>query len=198
MASARWRNDPQGLGFKLARYKIISKLLDGQKQVLEIGCADGWASTIVARKVQSYIASDFDPNWETWVKNSVGLEPSFHGFEVIDFTTNYREIQVSSIFALDVLEHIDPAVEKQFISNICSSLHQEGLAIFGVPSIESQRYASEKSKQGHVNCKTAVDLKRFLEQFFTQVLILSVNDEMVHLGFLPMSHYLIAICFGKR
>lgn len=55
---------------------------------------------------------------------------------------------------MDVLEHIGPNDEADFLSNICKSLRPNGAAIIGMPSIESQVYASPASKAGHVNCKS--------------------------------------------
>ena len=75
-----------------------------------------------------------------------------------------------------------------------ANIEENGVAIFGIPSQESQKYASEISRQGHVNCKTGDELKSSLTRFFNNVFIFSMNDEVVHTGFLPLSHYLIALC----
>ena len=66
-----------------------------------------------------------------------------------------------------------------------------------MPSIESQKYASYKSKIGHINCKTGDDLKNLFEKFFYNVFLFSMNDEVVHTGFNKMAHYLIALCTNK-
>jgi hypothetical protein len=63
-----------------------------------------------------------------------------------------------------------------------------------VPSLESQTYASVQSKLGHVNCKTGKDLQDMFERYFHNVFLFSMNDEVVHTGFTPMAHYLIAVC----
>lgn len=70
--------------------------------------------------------------------------------------------------------------------------------IIGMPSHESQAYASPQSKAGHVNCKSGKDLKALMRHYFNQVFLFSMNDEVVHTGFYPMAHYLIAVCCGKR
>ena len=48
MTSHAWRDDPKRLGFTLARYKFVAKMLAGYEQVLEVGCGDGFASVVVA------------------------------------------------------------------------------------------------------------------------------------------------------
>ena len=70
--------------------------------------------------------------------------------------------------------------------------------IIGIPSLESQVHASPQSKEGHVNCKSGKDLKRLLERFFYNVFLFSMNDEVVHTGFYPMAHYLLAVCATQR
>jgi len=68
----------------------------------------------------------------------------------------------------------------------------------GMPSLESQAHASPQSKEGHVNCKTGKDLKRLMQDYFHNVFLFSMNDEVVHTGFYPMAHYLIAVCTTLR
>ena len=72
-----------------------------------------------------------------------------------------------------------------------------GVAIIGSPSLQSQAYASEGSKAGHVNCKDGKEYKRVMERHFENVFLFSMNDEVVHTGFTPMAHYLFALCVGR-
>lgn len=73
-----------------------------------------------------------------------------------------------------------------------------GALILGIPSLESQVYASEGSKMEHVNCKSGEDFKEFCKKYFHHVFVFSVNDEVVHTGFYPMAHYLFALCVGVK
>ena len=101
-------------------------------------------------------------------------------------------------FILDVLEHIQPSDEDRFIKNTLDSLKLNGSLIIGMPSIESQKYASAPSKAGHVNCKSAEDFKKLMEKYFYNVFIFSMNDEVLHTGFYQMSHYLFTLCCNKK
>jgi hypothetical protein len=101
-------------------------------------------------------------------------------------------------YALDVLEHIPPEHEHRFLSNMVQSLHQHGTLIIGMPSIQSQAYASAPSKEGHVNCKDGNNLKAVLHQHFHNVFVFSMNDEVIHTGFYPMAHYLLALCCTRK
>jgi cyclopropane fatty-acyl-phospholipid synthase-like methyltransferase len=103
-----------------------------------------------------------------------------------------------AIYSLDVLEHIHPDNEVRFVTHMLQSLDEHGVMIVGMPSLESQAYASPQSKSGHVNCKSGDDLKTLLKRYFHNVFLFSMNDETVHTGFYPMAHYLIALCCGKK
>ena len=98
------------------------------------------------------------------------------------------------IYLLDVLEHISQEDEDLFIRNILPALDPQGSLIIGMPSLPSQQYASEISRMGHVNCKSGEDLSTLMKNYFTNVSIFSMNDEVVHTGFWDMSHYLFAVC----
>jgi hypothetical protein len=97
-----------------------------------------------------------------------------------------------------VIEHIPASDEDRFVANIAGSIVSPGVAIIGLPSLESQPYASPLSKEGHVNCKSAPDLKRLMLRHFHGVFIISMNDEVVHTGFYALAHYLFALCVGKQ
>lgn len=198
MSSQAWYDDPRQTVFTMARYKFVSKMLDGKKNVAEIGCGDGFWSRIVRQTVDKLTVTDFDPlfiedidkrNPDRWKINS-------YVYDVL--SEKPMKDQYDAIYSLDVLEHIEPSKETIFIDNVLSSLDTNGVFIAGMPSLESQKYASEVSKAGHINCKTGADFKMLLEKYFTNVFLFSMNDEVVHTGFSPMAHYLLVICCNKK
>ncbi len=115
-----------------------------------------------------------------------------------DMLAGPYEGQFGGIYSLDVLEHIEPAAEDRFLTNILASLSDDGAAIIGIPSLESQEYASEYSRMGHINCKEQPAFKELMKRFFRNVFMFSMNDELVHTGYSKMAHYNIALCCGKR
>jgi len=102
------------------------------------------------------------------------------------------------IYSLDVIEHISREDEHAYLANLRGSLDDDGVLVIGSPSLESQQYASPQSKAGHINCKSGAELKSLMERYFHNVFLFSMNDEVVHTGFYPMAHYLIAVCCGKK
>ncbi len=192
-----WNDDPRRLVFTLARYKFVAKMLSGKNSVLEVGCGDAFASRIVKQEVRNLVAIDFDPVFLADIEER--KDPSWPmKCAVHDILSGPFPGVFEAIYSLDVLEHIQPEQEDLFLHNILGSLDKHGVLIIGMPSIESQVYASPQSKVGHVNCKTGKDLKSWLERHFYNVFLFSMNDEVVHTGFSPMAHYLIAICTTRR
>jgi len=193
MSSFTWRSDPKRLLFVLARYKFVSKMLENEDNVLEIGCGDAWASRIVKQQVKRLTVSDFDP---IFVEEARRQYQNLKDVEFMqnDFVERPSINKFDAIYLLDVLEHVNPADEDRLLLNVSKSLNTErGIVIIGIPSIESQQYASKESSDGHVNCKTGEDLKKFGKKYFRYNYLFSMNDEVVHTGFIKMAHYLILV-----
>ena len=188
-----WHDDPRRLVFTLSRYKFVAKLLAGKQRALEVGCGDAFASRIVKQEVESLTVLDFDPIFVADIQSRADPLWPMHS-AVHDMLSGPYPGTFDAIYSLDVLEHIEQANEMQFVENIIRSLSANGVLIVGMPSLESQAYASVQSKLGHVNCKSGKDLKTLFERYFHNVFLFSMNDEVVHTGFTPLAHYVIAVC----
>jgi 2-polyprenyl-3-methyl-5-hydroxy-6-metoxy-1,4-benzoquinol methylase len=197
MHSHSWDTDPKHLLFTFSRYKFVAKLLAGRKSVLEIGCADAFASRLVRQTVQKLTVSDFDPAWIAEARRQ-SRSPWDFASVVHNFLESPLLNHFDGVYALDVLEHIPPAEEVEFLRHICASLDEDGVLILGTPSLQSQVHASPASKEGHVNVKDGEALKASLLAFFRTVFVFSMNDEIVHTGYYPMAHYLLAVGCHKR
>lgn len=197
MNNVVWHEDPKRLVFTLSRYKFVAKMLTGKQQVAEIGCGDGFGSRIVRQEVGNLLITDYDPYFIQKFKEQESdqwpIESKTH-----DILTAPLLSKVDAIYSLDVLEHIIPDLESAFLANICLSLRDNGCAIIGMPSLESQLYASPASRDGHVNCKSGKNLQDLLRQYFENVFLFSMNDEVVHTGFSKMAHYLLALCVTPK
>jgi 2-polyprenyl-3-methyl-5-hydroxy-6-metoxy-1,4-benzoquinol methylase len=193
MINQAWRDDPKRLAFTFARYKFVAKMLSGRKHVLEIGCADAFCTRIVQQSVERVTVTDFDPVFIADVKSRMDPKWSFADAFVHDMLAGPLPERYDAAYALDVLEHIDAKREHDFLRNLVLSLTPDGVAIIGMPSLESQDHASAPSKIGHVNCKSGDALKSALQQHFHTVFVFSMNDEIVHTGFFPMAQYLLGV-----
>ena len=197
MNSTVWHEDPKRLVFTLSRYKFVSKMLRGKNRVAEIGCGDGFGARIVKQEVGQLTITDYDSYFIKRFEDIISEEWPISAVEH-NILEGPLEQKFDAIYSLDVMEHIHSENEHVFIKNIIDSVKNSGVVIIGMPSLESQMYASPGSKAGHVNCKSGKNLKSLMESFFHNVFLFSMNDEVVHTGFEKMAHYIIVVCTSKK
>jgi len=194
-----WRNDPRHLCFLLSRYKFCAKMLTGKDKVLEIGCGDAFGLPVVKQTVGEVHGIDFE---RIVVEDNIRRfeEEEIWGvsFGVHDITDASLKEQFDAAYSLDVIEHIPQEQEKIFMTNISNSLKDQGVFIIGTPNITANQFASEYSREGHVNLKSSKTLHELMSFYFHNVFDFSMNDEVVHTGFAPMAHYLFCIGTGKK
>jgi len=197
MSNQTWHDDPKRLGFLLARYKFVAKMLQGRQHVVEIGSADAFGTRVVQQHVGHVTAVDVDPVFVSDI--NVRMNPEWE-MDVIkhDILKCPLNRTYDAVYTLDLLEHIEPEKEDVFIENIRGSIGPNGVVIVGSPTIHSQPYASSPSRAGHVNCKDYEGMKILLEKYFYNVFIFSMNDEVVHTGFSKMSNYFLALACTVR
>ncbi|MBT3332021.1 MAG: methyltransferase domain-containing protein [Rhodospirillaceae bacterium] len=197
MTNQIWRDDPRRMAILLSRYKFVAKMLSGKRRVVEVGCGDAFGSRVVLQETGELTVLDIDPVFIQDIEQRMHpdwpMTPAVH-----DMMSGPYPGIFDAAYSLDVLEHIPQADEETFLRNITTSLNSDGVMIVGMPSLDSQDYASPQSKAGHINCKNGGDFKALMEKFFDNVFVFSMNDEVVHTGFWPMAHYYLALCCGKR
>ena len=205
MHAASFATDPKHLGFVLARYKFVAKMLTGRGHVLEVGCGDTTGARLVGSMVRELVGIDKDlrsdpciPVFLHDMRDGAFLRPSPSFLKSGDAFVLENDGRWDGIYALDVLEHVPPADEDRFLDNVVASLTSDGAVIIGMPSQESQVHASELSRAYHVNCKTEDGLRATLQRHFRNVFLFGMNDETLHTGFGAMAHYRLALCSGPR
>lgn len=192
-----WYDDPRRLVFSLARYKFVAKMLAGRASVLELGCGDAFCAPIVAQAVEKLTVVDFD---EAYIADArARMRERWHfAALVVDVMNAPLPGRHDGIYALDVLEHIPREAEDRVMRRIVDALEPNGAVIIGMPSLESQAYASPASKAGHINCKTEPELRTLMQRHFDNVFLFAMNDEVVHTGYGPMAHYRLALACGPH
>jgi len=200
MSSFTYNDDPKRLCFVLSRYKFVAKIFNGYSSVLEVGCGDAFGSRLVRQHVDSMTVSDMDSR----MIDSISARPiparfslSTHVWDPVTDKNPFRQ-RFDGVFALDVLEHVPSDVEHRFLRRLLEPLAKTGTLVLGMPSIESQVYASPASKAGHINCKTQEDLVSFCRNYFDCVFAFSMNDEVVHTGYSRMANYIFVVCSMKK
>jgi len=194
-------NDPKHMCFVLSRYKFCAKILEGKKRILEIGCGDAFGTPIVAQDADYLLAIDSDVRLIEGNKkrlkdlNKIAFQ-NLNICEVVPIP--YGVFPFDGIFSIDVIEHLDPCLEESFMKNSCRFLKKNGICIIGTPNITARKWATPRSSVQHINLKGLPGLRKLLHQYFQNVLIFSMNDEMVHTGYGPMAHYLFGVGIGLK
>jgi hypothetical protein len=192
-----WYDDPRRLVFSMARYKFVAKMFAGRASVLEVGCGDAFCAPIVRQAVGKLTVADFDESYIADAKARMKDRWIFDAV-VVDITKSPLPGRYDGIYSLDVLEHIPRDEEERVMRRIVDAIEPHGAVIIGMPSLESQTYASPPSKAGHINCKTEPELRALMQDHFENVFMFAMNDEVVHTGFGPMAHYRLALACGPR
>ncbi len=189
MHAASFESDPKHLGFVLARYQFVAKMIAGADNVLEVGCGDGTGARVVKPSVGHLVGVDLE--------DQPHYPGNFRQWDIIKAPLDFY-VTLDAVFALDFLEHIEPRLEWATLKNMTHNLGEHGTCIIGMPSYESQPYASALSKQHHVNCKTEEGLRATMKRHFHSVFLFGMNDSTLHTGYGPMCQYRLALCTGKR
>ncbi len=119
-------------------------------------------------------------------------------FKEFDKTNAVHKELFDAAYALDVIEHLDPKMESKWLNSIISCLHDDAIFILGTPNKAARKHASAASKIAHINLKDADELQALLGKYFENVLLFSMNDEVVHTGYSKMAHYLFGIGLSKK
>ncbi len=190
-------HDPKHLGFVLARYKFCAKMLDGKAKVLEVGCGDGFGVPVVAQHAQSVLA--IDPVDRLIRGNRQRLKKIKNVvFKNMDICRSVPDEIFDGIFSIDVIEHLDPKLNRVFMENQVRCLNRDGVCIVGTPNITANRYATYRSKVQHINLKSQKTLRGLMEKYFKNVFMFSMNDEILHTGYAPMAHYIFGMGVGIK
>lgn len=182
--------DPKRLGFVLSRYKFAAKIACAGSDVLELGCSEGIGTAILAESARSYTGVDLDTEAigaarQNWDQSAIRfIEDDFLGKAYGKF---------DSVVSLDVIEHIPFVHEDEFFETLVKNLTDEGVVVIGTPNQSASVHASAASREGHINLYSAERFRHTMERFFHSVFLFGMNDEIVHVGFEPMAHYLLTV-----
>jgi len=191
------KNDFKHLAFSSSRYKFAAKMIENNKHehILELGCSDGFATVIFSQLGAKVTAIDFDEEAINFAQqNKYDSNIEFH----CDNFLGKRYGEYNAVVSLDVIEHIEQQNEAIFFQTVCDNLLPDGVLVLGTPNITSALYASERSNKSHINLYDHKRLSNLVSNYFNNIFVFGMNDEIVHTGFLPMAHYLMVVAAYKK
>ncbi len=189
--------DAKHLSFTLSRYKFVSKMLAYRKNVklLEMGCNEGLGALLFQQNLDlsEYVGIDLDSDAINWNKENL---PDGLRFVEGDFFEcgNISGETFDAVVSLDVIEHINQKKEHEFCRVMIEHMKEDGVAVIGTPNIVMQPFAREVVQKVHINLYDQERLYELMNQYFRNVFIFNMTDEVVHTGFNPMSCYIFAVC----
>lgn len=197
----RYINDPKRLAFMLARYKCAAKLMSRCESILDCGCGDGFGTLTFLHDTHApkIIGVDFDGDLIGYA--TAILTPAVHKVSPVNASRlRWQALDIFDLYqlfngicCLDMIEHLKPEDNSKFISHLSRMLPRGGICIIGTPNAYAEQYASEHSKVGHINLLTHENLRSLLEEEFSTVFLFSMSDEVLHLGFEKLGHYIFAV-----
>jgi 2-polyprenyl-3-methyl-5-hydroxy-6-metoxy-1,4-benzoquinol methylase len=196
------------LGYQLARsprrllhahsyYKFAAKMIGRGRRCLDVGCSEGLGTWLLAKECGEAVGIDLDEE-AIAVANANWAEEEGVAFVHAPLQTWASPEHFGAVTCFDVIEHVPPDDADAFLALLASRLDDAGTLIVGTPNITSRPYASEVTNAGHINMYDGDRLREALSRHFRHVFVFAANDEVVHTGFLPMAHYLLALCCGRR
>lgn len=192
-----WMHEtPRRMLHSSSYYKFAAKMIGRERRVLDIGCGEGLGTWLLAVECGSAVGIDFDEEAiacgrSAWPGEQIELRCG-DAFELA------TDEDWDAVVNFDVIEHIEPEHAGAFLDKIAGLLTPEGVAVIGTPNVTTRQYASAVTNAGHINLYDAERLVGELRERFEFVFLFGANDEVVHTGFPPMSHYLIALACGVR
>lgn len=190
------RHTPRHVLYSLAYHKFAAKMIGEKKDILDIGCSEGLGTMLLAEFASYVLGVDIDEAAIESAKKNFARESV--EFQAIDLLKKNISRTFDAAVSFDVIEHIFPEHAAAFIDAYANHLKPEGVAIIGTPNITSNQYANARTQSGHVNLYSAERLREEVGRRFKNVFMFSVNDEVIHTGFSPMAHYLIAMGVGVK
>lgn len=199
-SSYQWNNSRRHLIFTAARYKFAMKMIGNlyepdKKEILDLGCSDGFGTYYLAEFAKSVLGVDFDEEAIASAKDN------FRGGEIEFKQENFlnkKYGEFDGVVSFDVLEHIYPENEENYMRTVLDNLRSDGTFVAGTPSLETQQYSKENVAGAHVNVYKGEDFYMMLKRYFNNVYLFTQNDEIIHTGHLRMANYLIAVCSNKK
>ena len=191
--------NPMMATVKLARYKFVSKMLDKNDKIIDIGCGGGLSTFYYSNFCKQALGIDIDETrrneWKTFKTKKINF-----------ICSDYKDIQkinydANCIINVDFIEHLSKKEGELFIKNCKEFLSNQKnrrnkMLIIGTPSFYSKKYRAKHNLKNHKYEYKPDELYDLCSEHFSRILKFSMNDELVHTGFDKLSWFFFLICIS--
>lgn len=188
-------NTPRRMLYSISYYKFASKMIGSSKRVLDVGCGEGIGTWLLS--VECGNAEGVDIDQEAINIAEANWKDRRITFRCSDFF-DIQDEKWDAIVSMDMIGHLIPENSSYFFEKVAKSLEYDGIVVVGIPNVTSEQYANEITKASQRNFYSAERLYNEMEKYFNHIFLFGANDEVIHTGFMPMAHYLIAIGCHKK
>jgi glycosyltransferase involved in cell wall biosynthesis/SAM-dependent methyltransferase len=115
-----------------SRYAFASQLVEG-RDVLEVGCGEGYGSAFLAERARSVVAFDASGDAIMHARKKYGAAARFEQMTVRSFFEAGPEAAFDMIVAFELIEHIPPEDQALLIDGIRHALRPGGIALISTP-----------------------------------------------------------------
>ena len=192
LTSEKMRVDPQYVMFQQARYKHAAKLLEKKSKVFDVGAGDGVGLPILCHYFSDVLAIDIDQHLLTQSRNN--LDENFScDFLLHDFSKAPIDDLYHAGVCFDVMSLIPPENESSWMENVSGSLTKDGMFVIGTQNKNIIHLGNPKNHVDQPNFKDADGLYALMSNYFVNVIMLAMNDEVLHTGKKETCQYLIGV-----
>ena len=182
---------------KLSRYKFVSKMLDKNDVIIDVGCGGGYSTLYYSKFCKSVIGIDIDKRrrkeWNEFKDSKIK-------FFLQDATKlQNMNFEANCIVNVDFIEHIEKKKGVEFIKNCKIYLENQineknKMFIIGTPSFYSRRYRAKHNLKHHKYEYKPEELNEICKKFFPRTFLFTMNDEIVHTGFNKLGWFFFVVC----
>ncbi len=189
-------DDPLSFYFRLSRYKFFLRHIQHTDHVLELACAEGLGTYMLATKAQHITAVEVE-------QELIDFARTYFMHDTIEYICeNALDINLDKkfdvIIASEVHEYLTREEAGGLHAIVTQHLKQSGLFFLSVPNKFSQVFATERRKTTHTEEYSADELEALLKKTFLRVMLYHKTDEFILPAFPDNGYNLIACCSGIK
>lgn len=164
----------------LKAYEFLGRHAPG-KQILEVGCGDGYGSAFLAKSARSIIAVDYEKEVVFAAQNKYKADNL--EYRCMDATNlEFGENEFDLVCSFQVIEHIPQERLLTYLTELSRVLKPEGELYLSTLNLEKVMKNPHTYKKNPAHCKefSINELKNILSKVFNEYIIYGLHPSLRH------------------